>query len=64
VPYKSTKTKEMTMEYLDIQKELDQINAKLDLINQTLLSLFEQLEDIDKDEPTSLYNDRDQTQPL
>ena len=52
------------MEYLDIQKELDQINAKLDLINQTLLSLFEQLEDIDKDEPTSLYNDRDQTQPL
>jgi septation ring formation regulator EzrA len=64
VPYESTQTKEMTMEYLDIQKELDQINAKLDLINQTLLSLFEQLEDIDKDEPTSLYNDRDQTQPL
>ena len=64
MPYESTQTKEMTMEYLDIQKELDQINAKLDLINQTLLSLFEQLEDIDKDEPTSLYNDRDQTQPL
>ena len=42
------------------QKQLDRIEAKLDL----LLSLIESIDNDDKDEPTSLYNDRDQTQPL
>ena len=52
------------MEYLNIQKELDQINAKLDLMNQTLLSLLEQLDELDQEEPSYLYNERDQSQPL
>jgi hypothetical protein len=54
----------MAMELLDMKKELEMINTKLDLINQTLLALFEQLEELDDKHADSLYNERDQSKPL
>jgi hypothetical protein len=52
------------MEFLDMKKELEMINTKLDLINQTLLALFEQLEELDDKQADNLYNERDQSKPL